>query len=65
MILNWKFQNASDFALKVLQRARFGIEKKTFSKSYWTRHVFILKKTQYVSFSVKSFTTIERRIDNW
>ena len=41
MILNWKFQNASDFALKVLQRARFGIEKKTFSKSYWTRNVFI------------------------
>ena len=41
---NETFENASHFNLKVLQRVRFGIEKKTFSKSYWTCHVFLLKK---------------------
>ena len=32
MILNWKFQYASDFDLKDLQRVGFGIEKKNISK---------------------------------
>ena len=52
-ILNCKFQYASDFDLKHLQRVGFGIEKKTFSKSYWTRHVFILKKRNTSEFQLK------------
>ena len=52
-ILNWKIQYASDFDLKFLQRIGFGIEKNTFSKSYWTRHVFILKKHNMSEFQLK------------
>ena len=50
---NETFQNASHFNLKVLQRVRFGIEKNTFSKSYWTRLVFLLKKHNTSVFQLK------------
>ena len=39
----WKIYNASDL----------GVEKKTFSKSHWTRHVFILKKHNTSEFQLK------------
>ena len=50
---NVTFQNASHFNLKVLQRVRFGIEKNTFSKSFWTRLVFLLKKHNRSVFQLK------------
>ena len=53
IILNWKLQYASDFDLRGLQRVRFEIEKNTFSKSYWTRHVFIFKKHNTSYFHLK------------
>ena len=40
MILNWNFQNASDFDLKDLQRARFEIEKKILFQSRVERVMF-------------------------
>ena len=53
IILNWKFQYASDFDLEVLQRVRFGIENKKISKSYWTRQFFIFKKHNTSDFQIK------------
>ena len=53
IFLNWKFQYASDFDLRGLQRVRFEIEKNTFSKSYWTRHFFILRKHNTSDFHLK------------
>ena len=50
---NETFQNGSHFNLKVLQRVRFGIEKNTFSKSYWTCHVILLKKHNTSEFQLK------------
>ena len=46
-------QNASAFDLEILQRFRFGIEKNTFSKSYWTRHVFLSKEHNTSEFQLK------------
>ena len=46
-------QYTSDFDLKILQRVGFEIEKITFSKSYWTRYVFILKKHNTSEFQLK------------
>ena len=40
MIFNSKFQNASDVVLKILQRARFGIQKKTQFQSRIERVMF-------------------------
>ena len=53
IFLNWKFQYASDFDLRGLQRVRFEIAKNTFSKSYWTRHFFILRKHNTSDFHLK------------
>ena len=50
---NETFQNSSHFTLKVLQRVRFGIEKNTFSKSFWARLVFLLKKHNTSVFQLK------------
>ena len=51
--LNCKFQYASNFVLRGLQRVSFEIEKNTFSKSYWTRHFFILKNYNRSDFLLK------------
>ena len=53
MILNSKFQNASDFVSKVLQRARFGIQKKHIFKVVLNASCFPFKKTQNVTVSIK------------
>ena len=58
-------QNASAFDLKVLQRFRFGIEKKYIFKVVLNASCFPFKKTQHVRVSVKNYTTIERPIDVW
>ena len=51
--LNCKFQYASNFVLRGLQRVSFEIEKNTFSKSYWTRQFFILKNYNRSDFLLK------------
>ena len=65
IILKWKFQNASDFDLRGLQRVRFEIEKKYIFKAVLNASSFHFKKTQHVRVSVKNYTTFDRRIDFW
>ena len=64
IFLNWKFQHASDFDLRDLQRVRFENKKKIL-KVVLNLSFFHVKKIQHVRFSIKKFTTIERQIEVW
>ena len=49
-----KFSKRVRFWYKSLQRAGIRIEKNTFPRSHWTRHVFILKKHNTSEFQLKN-----------